>query len=91
METNQKSLVVILLITAFTMLISGIFFVQFVVHFWTSIGDLTANKDAFLGAILIAYLAIFSLVGIALGILIDSYLGSLFSGLAQKVSNRRRF
>ena len=89
MDSQDRSLVIILLITALTLFISGRFFALFVVHCWTSIGDLTAGKDTFLAATLAAYFVIFGMIGVALGVLVDNYSGRFLRRAGELTRSRR--
>lgn len=77
MNDKDKKLTIVLLSVSFAMLISGYFFVPFVVHVWTYIANLAGEKDLFLAFTLLIYFVIFSFLGAALGLLLDAYGGKI--------------
>jgi hypothetical protein len=73
MDNKDKKLVIVLLAVSASMLISGYFFVPFVVHIWTYIANLAGEKDMFLATTLFVYFVMFAFLGAALGIALNAY------------------
>jgi|GEM_PF-5410790 len=73
MDNNERKLVIVLLCIAFSMMISGCFFVPFVIHIWTYLANLAGEKDVFLASILVSYFIMFAFVGAAVGLWLNAY------------------
>lgn len=73
MDSKEKRCFVVLLSISFSMMVSGYFFVPFVVNFWLYMANLAGEKEVFLASILIIYFTMVALFGAAIGILINAY------------------
>jgi hypothetical protein len=91
MDSKERKLVIVLLTVSFSMMISGCFFVPFVVHIWTYLANLAGEKDVFLASILLIYFTMFALFGAALGLWLNAYccglLKAIYGGV-KKLVNR---
>ena len=90
MDLKERKLVIVLLFVSFSMMVSGCFFVPFVVHIWTYLANLAGDKDVFLASILIIYFVMFALIGAALGLGVNAYIDrvlKVLSGLSKKLIN----
>lgn len=90
MDRKERKLIIVLLAISFSMMISGCYFVPFVVHVWTYLANLAGEKDVFLSSILVLYFAMFALIGAAAGLVINAYAGAFFimiAGFIKKLIN----